>query len=144
MHVMPVDIVGAPVPLAAARLAILAARSEIPRETPLARDLVIILPDVRTLSTVQAAEHLASLTAPIHCENAPLRADILTLRCDEITDPRRRTDLTRCKRSFPELMRASHQSLIHIKVLVDGRDQQLLVTGAAFDQWLACYELQSS
>jgi hypothetical protein len=140
---MPITLVAVPAPNAAARLAILALRSAIPRETPIARNQIVLLPDLRRLSLADAAERLASHAQPLRCEGPQVQGDALMVQCEQITNRDQAWHALRLESLLWTTTVAKSQRLLRlITVLVDGRDEQLLVTGEAFGLWLAQYEMR--
>ncbi len=140
-----VDLLDAAPAIGAARVAILACRSRLSFEAPLVQRQLVLLPDLQPVSIERGAERLASIPPPVRCLEPETRDEILVLKCETITNSRtrlahermcevRRHDL------FSKQLGGAAGSLAGVKVLVDGRDERLMVTGAAFDRWLAGYD----
>ncbi len=145
----PIDLLDTPPSISAARIAILALRTGVPPTTALARDRITLVPDSAVLPAARAAELLAAISPPVRCGRPEVRNGVLVVQCDQLSEPRARDqhELMYVMSRRTRLGRGqdlSDHALAKVRVLLDGRDEQLLVTGDAFDRWVATYSVPHS
>ncbi len=145
----PINLLDTPPSISAARIAILALRTGVPPTTALARDRITLVPDSAVLPAARAAELLTAISPPVRCGRPEVRNGVLVVQCDQLSEPRARDqhELTYVMSRRTRLGRGqdlSDHALAKVRVLLDGRDEQLLVTGEAFDRWVATYSVPHS